>query len=651
MTLPLGARLGPYEVLAFVGAGGMGEVYRARDTRLARDVAIKILPAGHLDSSEMLLRFHREALTIAGLTHPNIARLYDVGEHERQHFLVMEFLEGETLASRLKAGRLPLAEALQYSAEIADALDHAHHAGVGHRDLKPANVILTATGATLLDFGLAKVMSAGDSDSTATSLTEPGAIMGTYRYMAPEQFEGRDVNARTDVFALGAVMFEMITGQKASAGATIASVAAAVLHDVPVPVSHLEPQAPAMLDRLVRKCLAKDPDERWATAGEVRDQLRAVRLAAGRAARRRPVTPSAAGATSSHRTPSRIRGVAVLPLRNLSGEASEDYVADGMTESLITSLAKIGALKVISRTSMMSYKESRKPLREIAKELKVDTILEGSVTRSHERIGIHVHLVRATTDSPIWAERYDRDFVDVVEVQGEVAQAVAEAVRVTITPVERARLQATKVVREAHDQYLRGLFALQQRTREGHTAALVHFTRALEHDPHHALSHTGLADYYRLAGLYRLMPYGEAFRSGRRAVLEAIRLDQTSATAHAVLGALSMLEWDLSAARQAFDQALRLDPHDSMARQQYARYWMSLGCFEPAIEHIDIAQDVDPRSPGPPTTAAAVFYCAGDDPSCRAVCRSRDCPRATRPPGSVPPQPGAGGTGRVGGIT
>ena len=630
MTLLPGVRLGPYEILALVGTGGMGEVYRARDTRLGRDVAIKILTEGHLDSSEMLLRFQREARAIAGLTHPHIARLYDIGEHDRRHFLVMEFLDGETLSWRLRAGRLPLADALRHSADIADALDHAHHAGVVHRDLKPANIILTATGAKLLDFGLAKVIPAADSASTEAPITERGGIVGTYRYMAPEQFDGRDATTRTDVFALGAVMFEMITGQRAFAGTTMPSIAAAVLHDVPVPLSRLEPLVPPALDRLVRKCLAKDPDERWAAASEVRDRVRAVPLATGRAPRTRPAA-STADPSSSHRaTSARVRGVAVLPLHNLSGDPSQDYFADGMTESLITSLAKIGALKVISRTSVMSYKESRKPLREIAKELKVDTILEGSVTRSHDHIGINLQLVRATTDSPIWAERYNRSFTDVLEVQGEVAHAVADAIRVTISPIEKARLQAApKVVREAHDEFLRGQFTLKLGTKDGLTAALVHFTRAIECDPHHALSHAGLAKYYDLAGVYRLIPYREAFRSGRRAVLEAIRLDPTLATAYAALGALSIHEWDISAANRAFEQALQLDPHDSLTRQECARYWMYLGRFDDAIAHVEIAQEVDPRSPGPTTTAAAVFYAAGD---CRRAVLSADRAIAVAPP-------------------
>lgn len=591
----------------------MGDVYRARDSRLGRDVAIKILKEGHVDAGDRLLRFQREARAIGSLNHPHIARLYDVGAHDRTQYLVMEYLTGQSLAVRLGSGPLSLAEALRYSSETADALEHAHGIGVLHRDLKPANILITSYGAKLVDFGLAKAITPAENASTETPITEVGTIVGTYRYMAPEQFEGREADARTDVFALGAVLFEMITGRRAFSGNTVASIAAAVLHETPPPVSRFQ-DAPPTLDRIVRKCLAKDPAERWSTAGVLRDQLRAVRIRPdrGATARTKPPAKSTEELSPSHAS-RRIRVVAVLPLRNLSGDAAQEYFADGMTESLITSLAKIGAMKVISRTSVMGYKGSSKPLREIAKELKVDTILEGSVTRSHDRVGITVQLVRVTTDSPVWAEQYNRDFSDVLQVQSDVARAVAEAIKVSVTPSEKLRLQAVpKVVREAYDECLKGQFAFRQLTKAALSAAFDHFTRAIELDPLHALSYVGLARYYDAAGLMRMIPYREAFSSGRKAALDAMGLDHALGEAFGALAMVTLHEWDLRGAEQAFVQALQLDPSDSFSRQEYAKYLMYVGEFDQAISQLELAVEIDPRAPGPHTMGAFVSYVARD---------------------------------------
>jgi serine/threonine protein kinase/tetratricopeptide (TPR) repeat protein len=610
----------------------MGEVYRVRDTRLDRDVAIKILKDDHLNSSDLLLRFEREARAIASLSHPHIARLYDIGEYRHTHFLVMEYLVGESLAARLRVGRLPLTDALKHSSDIADALDYAHQAGIVHRDVKPGNIFLTTSGAMLLDFGLAKVAVMTEDASTETPISGRGMVAGTYQYMAPEQFDGH-ATAQSDLFALGAVMFEVITGQKAFDGATIGSIAAAILHDVPVPVSRLQPLAPPALNRIVRKCLEKDPADRWATAGVVRDQLRAISDHTARVRRARPAVASTVESSSGHRVPPAVRGVAVLPLRNLSDDRSEDYFIDGMTESLITSLAKIRALKVISRTSVMTYKHSRKPLRDIAKELRVDTILEGSVTRSGDRIGINVQLVRAASDSPIWAEQYTRNFTDVLEVQSEVAQAVADAIRVTLTPAETLQFQVRrKIVPEAHDQYLKGQFAYSLSTKEGLVRSLDHFSRAIAIDPRHALARVGLANYYDAAGLYRLIPYREAFSSGRQSALAAIELDPTLAAAFGALGTVTLHEWDVSGAHRAFIHALELDPNNARTREQFARLCLYFRKFDEAMAQIEVAQELDPQSPGSMSAGAAVFYGAGDF---RWAVASADRAIALAPPSPV----------------
>jgi eukaryotic-like serine/threonine-protein kinase len=612
MALSPGTRLGHYEILAMVGAGGMGEVYRARDARLSRDVAIKIIKPDLLASGNAIARFRREARSFASLSHPNIATLYEFGDHQDIHFLVMEYLDGESLAVRLaRGGAIPVPESVEIASEIADALRHAHERGVLHRDLKPANIILTKGSAKLLDFGLAKPVAVDETASTQTPISGKDAILGTYQYMAPEVLSGLEADVRSDIFALGAVMFEMMTGQKPFGGTTFATIVSAILHDVPPPVSRLQPRASQGVDRIVRNCLARDPADRWSTAAQVRDQLRAAAGNATRAQMTRLTPRAKPWIAFRKRTPN--QGLAVLPLRNLSADAAEEYFTDGMTESLITSLAKIAALKVIARTSVIGYKNSGKSLRSIAKELKVDTILEGSVARHVDRIRINLQLVRVASDSPVWAEQYTRNLTDVLDVQNEIAQAVAEAIRVTVSPDEKARLQiGRQIVPGAHDEYLKGQFAYARETKDGLAQSHEHFSRAIALDPGHALARVGLARYYDSAGLYRLIPYREAFANAREAASGAINVDQTHAAAFGALGSITLHEWNVSGAVRAFSRALDLDRNDSLTHREYARLCLYAKRFAEAIDHIEMAQELDPRSPGSNSAGAAVFYVAGD---------------------------------------
>ena len=430
-----GAVLGPYRIEEFVGAGGMGEVFRATDTRLNRPVAIKVLPTGAEFDQQVRARFAREARAVAALTHPHICILYDVGCYDEVDFLVMEYLQGDTLAARLAEGRLSLEEALTYGIEIACALDHAHRHGIVHRDLKPANIMLTAGGAKLLDFGVAKFRPANvglqDADVTThgttpgagsyggseqlevdeANVTRTGAILGTVRYMAPEQIDGREVDARSDLFSFGAVLFEMLTAKRAFDGDSATMVRAAILRHEPPPVSSLQPLAPPAIDAVVRRCLAKNPDERWRTAGDLVRELKQVFDGMGETRTQAP--PADAVSRPRHawkwvagiliaalsgfgawvmaggpqrwamRTPSdQIRSIAVLPLENLSGDPEQEYFADGMTEQLIADLATIGRLRVISRASVMHYKKAPKAVPTIARELQVDAIVK---VRSFER--------------------------------------------------------------------------------------------------------------------------------------------------------------------------------------------------------------------------------------------------------------------------
>jgi RNA polymerase sigma-70 factor (ECF subfamily) len=421
-------KLAHYQILSPLGAGGMGEVYRAHDARLERDVAIKVLPERLAGTNDALARFEREAKALAALSHPNLVAIFDVGTEQEISFAVMEFLAGETLRERLDRGALPLANVLEIGAAVADGLSAAHAHGVIHRDLKPANIFLTSSGLVkVLDFGLARVASPAPLGPTADYLTQVGQIVGTVGYMSPEQARGDSSDARGDVFALGCVLYEMATGRPAFPGQNAAEVMAAVLRDDPTR-QETGPRLPLELKQLVGRCLAKPPDQRFQSASDLAFALR--KLVGAR------VEDTPAGDSGSLTRPC----VAVLPLQNFSANRTEtDYIVDGMTEVLIAELARNRALRVVSRTTVMQFKDSRNPLRQIARELGADAIIEGSVLLAGPSVRITAQLIRAESDEHLWAESYQREMRDVLTVQSEVAQAIgAEVKKVLFDEVYRS---------------------------------------------------------------------------------------------------------------------------------------------------------------------------------------------------------------------
>jgi RNA polymerase sigma-70 factor (ECF subfamily) len=418
MRLDAGLKLGHYQILAPLGAGGMGEVYRARDARLDRDVAIKVLPKSLASSAEALARFQREAKLLAAVSHPNLVTIFDVGTDRGISFAVMEFLAGETLRDLLGRGALPLARVLEIGAAVAEGLAAAHAHGVIHRDLKPANIFLSASGhVKILDFGLARFASPEPLGPTADYLTEAGRVMGTAGYMSPEQAKGDTAAESGDIFALGCVLYEMSTGRRAFPGETAVEVLAAVLRDQPTDMDASGARFPIELKQLVSRCLAKRPDDRIQSAGDVASALK--KLAAG------------GGHTAAAVSPSPMRPcLAVLPLQNFSAAKSEtDYIVDGMTEVLIAELARNRALRVVSRTTVMRFKDSTGPLRSIARELGADAIVEGSVLLAGASVRITAQLIRADADEHLWAESYQREVRDVLVLQSEVAQAIAQEIK------------------------------------------------------------------------------------------------------------------------------------------------------------------------------------------------------------------------------
>jgi len=460
----------------------MGHVYKARDLRLRRDVAIKLLRREgptQWDFTDL----EQEATAAAAVTHPHICTLYDIRCEGDASFLVMEYLEGETLAARLSGGPMELSEALTAGMQIAEALSAAHAKRLIHRDLKPANVMLTQAGAKLLDFGLAKIRAGAllheaAGALTATDIGATGMLMGTLQYMAPEQIEGRAVDHRADIFAFGAMMHEMITGRPAFSGQNRAEIIATILRGEPPSLRAGRAHVPPALSALVRTCLEKDPAYRWQSVADVATSLRTI---AGVLARRRPDPRH--GERPSHN----MRSLVVLPLDNKTGDPNQQYLADGMTECLISSMSIIGQLKVISRSSAMKYRDTAKPLQQIAKELGVDGIIRGSVRRSAAGVGVSVALLEPLKSDVVWSENYDRPLTDLFRVQGEIAETIAAEMYLKLTAVERRRFRSHRVTSpEINEAYLRGRYYWNRETPEALQRSFEYLSMAVQRDPDYA---------------------------------------------------------------------------------------------------------------------------------------------------------------------
>lgn len=621
MIRSAGDTLGPYEIRSLIGKGGMGEVYLAHDGKLGRDVAIKTLPSEFARDPQRLTRFQREARMLAALNHPNIASIYGLEESLGDTFLVLELVAGETLAERLKrADGLPLQEALKIAGQMAEALEAAHAKGITHRDIKPANIKITPEGRVkVLDFGLAKAM-LGEQEGadlsqalTMTLGTEAGTILGTPTYMSPEQARGQMVDQRTDIWAFGCVVYEMLSGERAFQGKTLPDVIGAVMGKEP-DWDALPGATPERIRDLLRRCLVKNRDERLQGIDEARVTIGRVQGGSHGISRRKAAVIGGACAAAAAGLPVAMnlrgwrdrffggprntRSIAVLPLANLSGDPDQEYLSDGITESLISDLARIGALKVISRTSAMTYKGSKKPLREIAQELNVNSVLEGSAVRSGNRILIRVQLIDAGTDQQVWADSYDRDFADVLVVQSEVARAVAQQVRAQLTSLEQTRLASARPVNpEAHNAYLQGAFFSQRLTRQDLDTAERYFQAALEKDPDYAPAHAGMAWVWIARQQLGFVPRQEAGSKVVAFAERALALDSGLAQVHQTLGLMKgWVKWDFAGAEASFRRAIELDPNYPDARVWYARLLVILKRPAEAMPQIERALELDPRN-------------------------------------------------------
>jgi len=638
----IGTTLGHYRITAKIGEGGMGVVYRAHHERLDRDVAVKVLHEDVAQDADRLARFEREAKAVAKLDHPNILAIHDFGSDDGVAYAVMELLEGESLREVIKGGGLTTSKAVEYAQAIADGLAAAHDKGIIHRDLKPENVFLTRDGRIkILDFGLAKLklpeQDITTKTPTATLDTAPGGLLGTVPYMAPEQVQGKPADHRSDIFALGIVLYEMLTGSRPFGGGTTVETAAAILKEDPEPISAASPTVPASLVSVVAKCLEKRPEDRFSSTHDLSLTLGAMESATAAPPHQEKsnigmrwphmlafviaaviallfiLPPSALIERltgTAETTP--IRSIAVLPLNNLSGDPEQEYFADGMTEALISKLAQIGSLDVISRTSVMLYKNSEKPLPQIARELGVDAIIEGSVTRGESDVRITVQLIRGATDRHLWAQDYQRPLRDVLFLQGEVAQAVAHEIDVALTAEESGRLaQARTLDPEAHEAYLKGMHYFLLFTGDGLEKGATYLERAIEIDPEYADAYALLAGVQLNSTYFLGLPPTEVVPRARKNLGKALELDPNNADAVLVKGWIEMTyDWDWDAAERSHLRALELAPSRSQVHSNYAYMLACRGAVEEAVVEARRAERLDPLSPMAGQQVGMMLYLA-----------------------------------------
>jgi eukaryotic-like serine/threonine-protein kinase len=585
----VGLQLGHYRVVERIGAGGMGEVYRAQDQHLGRDVAIKVLPPGTLSDETARKRFRNEALTLSRLNHPNIATIHDFDTQAGVDFLVMEYVPGTTLSEKLAEGPLPEKEVARLGAQLAEGLTAAHEQAVIHRDLKPGNLRLTTDGRLkILDFGLARLVLPVSGNAETETLSETRALAGTVPYMAPEQLRGERVDARSDVWAAGVVLYEMATGKLPFEGKTSPAVADQILHAQTTSPQRLQPRLSSRLADIILKCLEKDAENRYQSAKELQVDLRRLMSPTSAAS-------IIAGAPRKRARSKRIRSLAVLPLTNFSRDPEQEYFADGMTETLICDLAKLRGVKITSRTSVMRYKGSETPLPQIADELNVDAVVEGSVLRVGPRVRITAQLIHAASDTHVWADSYDRDFADVLLVQSEIARAIAREIQVAITPEEAKRLtRARRVNPEAYEAYLKGRFHWYKLSREHLDTALQYFEVSREKDPSDPLAYVGITSVWCSRGDCGLVPAREAFPKAKAAALKAIELDDLLAEAHLSMGMVRAAEWNWDEATKEYSRAAELTPNSADAHFFLADLAISRGRPEEWKTHVERTLELDP---------------------------------------------------------
>jgi serine/threonine-protein kinase len=569
----IGHRLQQYQIVEKLGEGGTGTVYRAQDSRLRRMVALKVLPAWAGGGGQQRERLLREARLASALNHPNIVSIYEVGAENGLDYIAMEMVEGKTLGALIPAGGLPAGKAVEYAVQIAAGLAKAHAAGVIHRDLKPGNVMVTGDELVkLLDFGLARRVQLDRRDDATLSLTMQGETLGTPAYMSPEQAEGKALDARTDIFSFGALLYELLSGQRAFRRETLGATIAAVMLLEPPPLGgHVPPE----LRRIVERCLKKKPGDRFSDAGELKRALEEAAVA-----------------------PAPAPSIAVLPFANLSADKENEYFSDGLAEDILDALAKLPGLRVIARTSAFAFRGAGVDVREIGAKLAVGHVMEGSVRRAGTRIRVTAQLIDTADGSHLWSERYDREMTDVFAIQDDISQAIVEKLRVRLTGDKPLVKRHTENV-EAYNLFLRGRHLVTRMTPESLAKGRECLEAAITLDPEYALAQTGMAEYHLVTTFWGFRDPLESLPLVKQAATAAVRLDDTSSEAHSALGsAMACWEFDWAGAEHEARRALELNPGSSIAHYFYGFTCLRpTGRLEAGRAHIRQALKADPLSP------------------------------------------------------
>jgi len=680
MPIPPGTRFGRYEVRAPLGAGGMGEVYLAQDVQLGRKVALKLLPADLMQNIDRLRRFEQEARAASALNHPNILTIFEVGRTEEIHFIATEFIDGKTLRQHLAHAPLSVSEVLDIAIQVASALTAAHEAGIIHRDIKPENIMLREDGIVkVLDFGLAKLTESQTvaADTSAPTVpkaqTEPGVVMGTVQYMSPEQARGLTVDARTDIWSLGVLIYEMLAHRTPFEGATRSDIVAAILNKEPSPLARYAPEAPAELERIVTKALAKEKNERYQTVRDLAIDLRRLKqrldveaelkrtgqadardsefktraverekaeTAPAQEARKTAGDLSFINRIKGHKTTAliialiavalvaaaviyfrsgsartggrTIDSLAVLPFVNMSDDPNTEYLSDGITDSLIDSLSQLPNLKVMSRNSVFRYKGRETDAQAAGHELGVRAVLTGRVMQRGDELSIQVELVDAQDNTHIWGERYTRKLSDILALQDAISKDISEKLRLRLTGEEQKRMTKRYTDNsEAYQLYLQGRFYLYKRQRDGFQKAIDYFQQAINKDPNYALAYAGLADSYLAFGSYSLTPGTESFPKAEEAATKALELDSTLAEAHTSMGLIKLYyHWNRTDAETEFKRAIELNPNYAGAHYGYAYCLITMNRADESIAEIKRAIELDPLSLAIASDAGEIYYFA-----------------------------------------
>jgi eukaryotic-like serine/threonine-protein kinase len=632
----VGKIISHYRIIEKLGEGGMGVVYRAEDTRLKRTVALKFLPQGLETQDDERARFFQEAQAASALNHPNVCTIYDIAEGEAGQFIAMEFVDGVTLRQKITAGGLEPGIATGYAVQIAEALEEAHSKGIVHRDIKSENIMVnTKNQVKVMDFGLAKLKG-------SLRLTKATTTVGTLGYMAPEQLQGGDVDARSDIFSFGVLVYELLTGRMPFRGEHEAAMMYSILNEDPVPLTTVRPDLDPELERIVHRALEKDPEDRYQRVDDIRRELLRLQKKTGRVTRpvsadilahagSSPATPTRPGSVEPQSEPAvkparrllygaitlvalislvavyflffargeSIRSIAVLPFVNQSGNAELEFLSDGFTEALINRLSRLPGVTMMSRSSVFRYKGKDIDPAEAGTALGVQAVLTGRILQHDNRISVAVELVNVRDHSHIWGDQYQRSSADVLALQDEITQEISHQLRVTLTGKEEKLLaQAPTRNSDAYELYLKGRFHWNKRSREGFESAISCFHQAIEKDPGFALAYVGLAECYSVMSVYYMLPPSEASARARTAVKKALDLDPALPEALVIMAVLSSeYDWEWEKGVESYKRALELNPNYATAHQWYGETLAAMGRVDEAIAQLRKAQELDPLSP------------------------------------------------------